>query len=153
VRSDQRGVAGFFEDLPVLIIVLAGVSILVSSAVVASERISERRAQIDLELLAERMLDRMMTSLRDAQDGTILTSSIGSLNISRCSEGYRSGYAYAVGFVQCYPDTEWLRSETSSGAVLAHATGYASRLFNAAGSGGRIVVVEVSVLVWPFEKG
>ncbi len=154
MRADERGVAGFFEDIPVLIIILAGVSILVSSVVIASERISERRLQSDLDLAAERMLARMMTSLRDAQEGTILISSIGSLNISRCSEGPLAACAFAVSFVRYYPGTEWLRSESSSGTVPAHATGHASRLFNAADDGrGQIVIVEVSVFVWSPAKG
>lgn len=152
MRADDAAVAGFFEDLPVLLFVLAGVSTLVLSGVMAAERASEKRLHSELDSAAERLLDSILMSLGAGEDiGNAWISSVGSVNISRCSAQVLDGEACAVNFVQYWPSLQWLRSEAPSMGIPSTNTGYASRVLNAIEDNGLVGIIEVTVHVWHKE--
>ena len=149
VRPDDTAIAGFFEDLPVLLIVLAGVTMLVVSGVAASERLSEQRVQRALDALAARFTDSIMLSLsRSMTHQHISMASIESVNISRCAADALGLECYHVAFVEYFPDVRWVRSESRSEDTLRANTGYAAHLVNAVMPDGGVVIVGVIAIVW-----
>jgi hypothetical protein len=149
VRPDDSAIAGFFEDLPVLLIVLAGVAILVFSGVSASERISRESAQRSLDATAARFVDSIMLSLsRSLTDQHVSLSAIMSVNVSLCAGGTLCHEFYRIAFVELYPDVRWIRVETDAMGVLGGDTGYASRLINAVMDDGAVGIVGVTAFVW-----
>jgi hypothetical protein len=149
MRADDAAVAGFFEDLPVLLIILAGVSVLVLSGVVASERLAEAEREIELDQTASRFVASIMTSLvRDPSMDHTSVALLVSLNISRCACDALDGESWSASLVLLGTFAEWLRTESSAGTQPLADTGYSACLLNAVMDDGLIGVVEVTVLVW-----
>lgn len=146
VRSDEAAVGGFAEDLPVLMFVLAGVCMLVVSAVNATQDAQgvpgpelEHRA----ELFAEGILD--VACVADIPT----VSGLRSLNISDCLQplaGDCTGSFVTVRSV--YPTADTLLSWGSLPTERPDAAGCCSRLADALDDDGTVVVVEVTVIVW-----
>lgn len=149
MRSDETAVAGFFEDLPVLLIILAGVSVLVLSGVTAGERLAELENQAELESLASRFVIAMAVSL--AADPSVehaSMSSVRSLNISRCASDALDAESWSAAVVLLSPSVTWLRTESRTGFEPTTRTGYSSVLLNVVMDDGIVGVVEVKALVW-----
>ncbi len=149
MRADESGVAGFFEDLPVLLIILAGVSVLVFSGATASEHLAEEKIESDLDALAGRFVASIRVSLmRDPSMDHASIAMVKSLNISRCSSDALDDECWSAAFVLLSPSNEWLRAESSPGIAPLTGTGYSSSLFNALLDDGLVGVIEVRILVW-----
>ena len=149
MRSDETAVAGFFEDLPVLLIVLAGVSALVLSGVTASERLAEMENQAELESLAGRFVVTMAVSLNmDPSVEHASISSVRSLNISRCACDALDTESWTAAIVLLRPHVIWLRTESRTVVEPTTSTGYSSMLLNVVMDDGIVGVVEVKALVW-----
>jgi len=149
MRAGDSAIAGFFEDLPVLLIILVGVSVLVLSGAAASERLAEAERERDLGQLASRFVASMIVSLeRDPSMCHTSMALVASLNISRCASEVLDDESWSAAIVLLSPGAEWLRAESSSGSPPMADSGYSSRLFNAVMDDGLIGVVEVSAHVW-----
>jgi hypothetical protein len=149
VRSDDSAIAGFFEDLPVLLIVLAGVATLVLSGVSASERLSRESAQRALDNTAARFVDSIMLSLsKSLTDQHVSLSAIMSVNVSSCTSGVLCHESYRVAFVELYPEVRWLRVEPNAADLSGTDTGFASHLINTVMNDGAVGVVGVTAFVW-----
>ena len=149
MRRDISGVAGFFEDLPVLLIVLAGIATLVVSTAYAGERMRAQSLQDELDYVADRFVDSVVMSL--ATDPLIEHTSISaieSVNATRCACESFGSESFEISFIMRYPTVEWIRSLSCADNPLPLNTGYASRLLSAVLDNGTIGVVEVSAVVW-----
>ena len=145
--TDRSAVAGFFEDIPVLLIVLVGVMSLVLSGVVAAERTQRIENQRQLDLLASRLIDSIAINV--APDPSIEHASLvafASLNFTRCAANVLADESYGISVIQLCPSTEWIRTRAAD--PQGHDTGYASRLFNARLDDGSVGILEVVVFVW-----
>ena len=147
--SDETAIAGFFEDLPVLLIILAGVSLLVLSGVAASERLAEQESQAELKSLAQRFMGSMVASIiTDPSIDHASISSVQSLNISRCASDALDGESWTAAVVLLSPGIVWLQAESSTSSEPTISTGYSSTMFNVVMDNGIIGVVEVRAIVW-----
>jgi hypothetical protein len=63
MKADCDGVAGFFEDLPVLMFVLTGVFIVVAAGVWTSNTLEAQRTRNRLELLADGLLSEIVLDI------------------------------------------------------------------------------------------
>jgi hypothetical protein len=147
VWTDRSAVAGFFEDIPVLLIVLVGVMSLVLSGVVAAGRTQHIENQKQLDLLASRLIDSIAINV--APDPSIEHASLvafSSLNFTRCAADVLADESFGISIIQLYPATEWIRIRPAD--PQGQDTGYASRLFNARSDSGTIGVLEVVAIVW-----
>jgi hypothetical protein len=147
VWTDRSAVAGFFEDIPVLLIILVGVMSLVLSGVVAAERAQHIENQKQLDLLASRLIDSVAINV--APDPAVEHASMvafASLNATRCAANVLDDELFGISVIQLYPSMEWI--QTRSPDPQRQDTGYASRLFNARLDDGSIGVLEVVAFVW-----
>ncbi len=149
VRSDESAVAGFFEDMPVLLIILAGVAVLVISGTFAGERMRDARNQEELDVLASRFVDSVIMSMSaDPYIEHVSLSAIHSVNITRCATETFASESYKISFLLCYPNLERIRSASSLDEFLCEDTGYSSLMMNVVLNDGTIGVAEVSAIVW-----
>jgi len=146
MMRDDAGVAGFFEDLPVMMFVLAGVVCVVVSSTWVCQQIESARAQTELEEAAERIVQRFLADARSAS-GIISVSSLRCLEPSGLPEESEV-VEFALSVAQLYPEAEWLFSHSTSSGEIGGSRGSASRLFNALSDSGTVVIVEVRVVVW-----
>ena len=148
MRADEEAVGGFFEDLPVLVFVLAGVSVLVSSAVWAEQELARDRADAELEFAAEILVGAVCAHLFPA-DGVLPTvDSLRTCNLSQVSLAAAPGQGCAVAVRERYPADLLLYNESVGCSVVPDVVASASRLMNAVDSRGLTVVVEVRASVW-----
>ena len=150
MRADRSGVAGFFEDLPVLMFVLSGVVTLVLTSVFVSERISEDRLDDQLDAVAKRMVDSVASEMLFSCGPDVLptVTSIRALNCSGLVSPLSEGRGYALSVFSMHPSFGCLLSFSSNQSSAPRSTGYASRLLNALGDDGLCVILEVRVIVW-----
>jgi hypothetical protein len=146
---DDSAVAGFFEDLPVLLIILAGVSLLVLSGAEAAQRSAVQDAQAELESLACRFIGSMIVSLNlDHSIEHVSLASVMSLNLTRCACDALDRESWSAAIVLLSPEHRWLRSESVTGSDRPVRTGYSSVLLNVVLDSGAVGVVELMVIVW-----
>lgn len=150
MRTDESGVAGFFEDLPVLAFVLSGVMLLVSSGAWTSSQLAEQRADERLHELANRALASiiqeigslapsdtppMLQSIQQLDFLSLLRDSLGSVHFSVNLS--------ALGQVQ-----SWYKMANDENAGGVSNTASASCLLNAENESGSVLIVMVRVVVW-----
>jgi hypothetical protein len=150
MMADDRGVAGFFEDLPVLMFVLAGVFIIVAAGVWTSDALASQRFHDKLEGLAEELVNDIIHEVTVRAGANQLPSLdiLTSLNLGRVAADSVQSHCYSIAIVERFPTTQWLvNCSKASGSQPFEAAGSAL-LLNALDSHLRVVVVEVEVLVW-----
>lgn len=150
MRSDESGVAGFFEDLPVLAFVLCGVMLLVSSGIWASARIAEQREDELLKRLAERAADAIVETIAPAATDFELPTlqSIDRSNLSEYIQSVLQTVHFLVNLSTEGTASGWsMLISDSYGGEVSH-TASASRLLNVRDGFGLIVVLEVRLIVW-----
>ena len=114
VREDDTAVGGFFEDLPVLVLVLCGVATIIAASVLSSSRISEERQDEWLQEAAAGFADRIVESALQTEGAEYPTiAKLRALNVSRLAAGLPESVGYAVSLVQVYPKFEWLLQNTA----------------------------------------
>lgn len=148
--ADDRGVAGFFEDLPVLMFVLAGVFIIVAAGVWTSDALASQRFHNKLEGLAEELVNDIIHEVTVRAGANQLPSLdiLTSLNLGRVAADSVQSHCYSIAIVERFPTTQWLvNCSKASGSQPFEAAGSAL-LLNALDSQLRVVVIEVEVLVW-----
>ena len=145
---NSEGVAGFFEDLPVLIFVLVGVSVLVMSAAWVSRQNVERELEMGLDDEAFRVAEAVLESFRSDWGAVPRITSIQAKNLSSIN-GVASGCdGYAVTVSQLYPGLSVLATDAAGNPGDSCRTGYGSILFNGVDDHGLIQILEVKVIVW-----
>jgi hypothetical protein len=151
MRGDTDGVGGFFEDLPVLAFVLAGVVSVAGTACWAAEIISEFDASERLEAGADLLVAEVMMELTRSGP-TPPTESIRRADLSVPFGHMAEGTAGAVSIWCVHPSTEpllvaWTAEGEPCDACSARA------FMNALLEDGAVCVVEVRALVWEASQG
>jgi len=150
MKADDAGVAGFFEDLPVLMFVLVGVAMLVLCGTWVSRSLDTIHYQEELDSLAQDLVSSVVSRLlRPETPGLIPSvSSAESTNISDIARGVVGERHFAIAIIMRYPTYEWLNIGSDNDSAPPSATGYGSRLLNALDGSGRTTVIEVRAIVW-----
>lgn len=150
MRLDDKAVAGFFEDLPVLMFILAGVACLVSAGLVSVEVRNEGLLQSELDAAAQSLADNILARLRPDERSMGSLPSVHTLeqtDFNRLQAELSGGYRSSIGLVQLLPICERLYG--SSGVEDPPlSTGYAARFMNAIDESGLVVILELRVIVW-----
>ena len=148
MRIDDSGVGGFFEDLPVMIFVLAGVSSLIMTGAYASEEISRARESEELSFIAVHMVDGLVSHCRPVDGAMPTLGHIRQLNASEICGSLASGRHFAAAMVLRHPGYELLCQGSDSVRGPACDAVSATRLLNALDENGVITIVEVRVVAW-----
>ncbi|MCU0853069.1 MAG: hypothetical protein MUC90_07465 [Thermoplasmata archaeon] len=149
MRHDDAAVGGFFEDLPVLVLVLCGVAAIVSASVWSSGQIADEQSVRELDEIAQRFVDRLVEAALQVEGGGYPSvDKLRVLNISRLAMGLPKAIGYAVSIVEIYPSLEWLLQYVSDGKPISTDASASIRLVNAIDPWSRIVIVEARVIVW-----
>jgi len=149
VRKDEDAVGGFFEDLPVLVLVLCGVATIIAASIWSSGRIADERLDEDLRETAERFADRLVEAAQLTEGVEYPTiDKLRALNITRLAAGLPEDTGYAVSLVQVFPSLEWILQHGSREKPVSEDACASSRLVNAVDEWSRVVIVEVRVVVW-----
>ncbi len=146
MRGDVDAVGGFFEDLPVLAFVLAGVMSVAGTASWASGIMSESDRDEALERSASLLACSVVIELQDAGD-VPTAEAVMRANLSEVLDSLPDGLGCLVS-VWCVHPEDGLLLTVSRGAgehVLACS---AKVLMNAICGGGAVGILEVRVLVW-----
>jgi len=147
--DDTAGVAGFFEDIPVLALVLVGVSTLVASGVHLYALETDERLVQTLHREARELMCRIIREAgAPSPDMLPFAAALEPTNLSRYAAELPDGLGYSVSVVRLHPNPEWLFSIRSSSISQAACTGFASSRLNAIMSDGLVGVFEVRVIVW-----
>jgi hypothetical protein len=150
MKADCDGVAGFFEDLPVLMFVLTGVFIVVAAGVWTSNTLEAQRMRDRLEALAEGLVNEVVleTEARLGGESFPTVSALSHLNLSHLAEGVLPAHHCSIAIIERYPEARWLvhwPDETPDSPIQAVG---AARLLNAFDEHLMVVVVEVRAIVW-----
>ena len=151
MRRDTEAVGGFFEDLPVLAFVLAGVLSVAGTACWTGEQARESGLEVSLE----RSADLLITSVVLSLTGTSATPSMDSIRCAELSEAFccLDQWEAALVSVWCvHPASEpLLVVSTTDGepGLASHQRVFLNALF----PGGTVGIVEVRVLVWASSQG
>lgn len=149
MRFDENGVGGFFEDLPVLVFVIAGVSLLIVSGLRVSSLRGDLEEESSLQYAAE-VFVRMIVA--DAGESGFVRPTAESFNETRIASLANQtigGLSYSVSIVMRYPETEWiLACESAHGAQTPLRVASDSKFLNAIDGNGRSVIIEVTAVVW-----
>jgi hypothetical protein len=149
VRSDIDAVAGFFEDLPVLIYVLSGTLVLASSATWAAQFVSESRDTRSLGHLAESLADKALAEIRNGQPDWHLPTvrSLEGLNLSHLGDDLQ-GRKFAISITMRHPTEDFVFSAGMGDLNDTISTGFCSRFLNALTDDGLVAILELRVIVW-----
>jgi hypothetical protein len=151
MREDIDGVGGFFEDLPVLAFVLAGVLSVAGTACWTAERLSEGDAFERLEACADLLVAEVVTEL--TQSGpTPSTESVRRANLSVPFGHMAEGTACVVSVWCIHPSVELLLVASAAGGEPCGACSVRA-LMNALCEDGAVGVLEVRALVWEAQPG
>lgn len=146
MKADEQAVAGFFEDLPVLALILAGVALLLATGAAVAGRLDAARAHDDLEALAHEFLLGIIVQVGNPENPHILPMLDRVLAVDiRDAPGGLSGYMMSM--TLRHPSVQLLRTE-ATGVPPSSITGYDSALLNAVDDRGFVVILEVRVVVW-----
>ena len=148
MRRDDVGVAGFFEDLPVLVFILAGTLTILISFVSVSGAIQSEEREENLGILANRSLDLIVAELLlDSPAACVNICSVCETELRNMIEEFLGGPCFAISVVMVHPELKWLSNTPVPEQLPAHACS-SSRLLNGFTDDGRIGVLLVRVLVW-----
>ncbi len=151
MRRDDAAVAGFFEDLPVLLFVLAGVAAIVFSGVFSAAQRADGRLQEDLDAAASHMVEGLVAHLAEldlAGNGAPGEDQVRDIDLRSLAGQLAQGHACTISLVRVHPSHEVLARWSMMQESLPKATGYAARVMNAVGESGCFTMLEVRVLVW-----
>lgn len=149
MKLDRTAVAGFFEDLPVLLFVLAGVMTIVVTSTLAAEKFEEQTRQKDLNEWAHDIADTIVrrVQLSAGPNALPLVSSLINLNISADVPQTRPcDFAASVFIV--HPSIKPIIYYSSDPDALPELTGSSVRLMNAIDDQGEVVILKVRTVAW-----
>lgn len=149
MRSDERAVAGFFEDIPITLIVLAGVALIVSSSVWSSARMAEDDRLEGLHAAAQRAANRFVKEIREQSSAVGLPELkwIESINLTALLLPILAPLCFSMN-VSLAGCQHWHVLVEEEGSTPATATGFAHEWFNAVTTEGAVVICEVRLIVW-----
>ena len=146
---DDRGVAGFFEDLPVLVFVLAGTFVIVTSSATVSVELQSDERYKDLETIVNRSLNLVVRSLlEDSSMNGITVRSISESKLALTLSDLLKGFDYSMTITMLHPNLTvvcWVSGPTGEMPADAFSE---SRLLNCITDDGRIGILMVRLLVW-----
>lgn len=150
MRSDRSAVAGFFEDLPVLLFVLSGVVALVLTSVFVSERMAVMRFQERMDVIARDIVDSVATEILLSCGAGVMpaVSSIKAHDFAEVAVRSCGGRSYAVSVLLIHPSYESMVDLSSDMRDQPRSTGFASTLLNALDECALNAIVEVRAVVW-----
>jgi hypothetical protein len=148
MRGDDFGVGGFLEDMPVLVLVLAGVVTLAGTGVWAEELKADARAEAELRSLANNLLDRVQWALSDGSGSCISVNRIAMVNLSGAATTMppRTSWLSSVEIVHPWCELVLLVKSGDEGSATRAAS--ASRLLDAPCDPDWRVLLKVTVIVW-----
>ncbi len=146
MRSDTEAVGGFFEDLPVLAFVLAGVLSVAGTASWTSVMLADDERCEALELAASQLLVKVVSEICGA-DVLPTTESVRRANLSSPMDELPDGVVGLVSVWCVHPVNECLLmvSLCEGEPTIACSEG---ALIDALCDGGMVGILEVRVLVW-----
>lgn len=150
MKADDRGVAGFFEDLPVLMFILAGVASLVLAGAISSRTAGEARRQTELDEAACSLAERLVSEICGGPDSGGRAPSLASIagtNLQALAIQIEPGCTCSISLACLHPEYEWLYGSTGTPDEPG-SCGYADLFFDAIGESGLVMVLELKVLVW-----
>lgn len=148
--ADDSGVAGFFEDLPVLMFVLVGVATLVLCGTWVSRNLNAVQVQEELDSLAEDLVNSVVSQLLRPETPGLMpsVSSAQNVDIPDIASRVVGERHYLIAIISRYPSYTWLNTGSDNDTTLPNATGYCSQLLNVLDGYGRTVLLEVRAIVW-----
>ncbi|MEM3049348.1 MAG: hypothetical protein QXT42_01330 [Thermoplasmata archaeon] len=149
MRRCREGVAGFFEDIPVLAMILVGVSALVASGVSLAKHELAQRSETYLDFQSGKLLESILTEIVSSSPGLPpFESALVSVNLTNCASSLPSCLRYSVSVVRLHPDPSWILTVGDPTSLGQTSTGYSSAIINASLESGLIGIFEVRVIVW-----
>lgn len=150
MRDDCGGVAGFFEDLPVLMFVLTGVFIVVAAAVWTSTTLETQRLRYRLEALAEGLVNEVVLDIQTRLGGESVPTvdGLSHLNLSHLAGGVPPSIRFSVAIIERYPEIRWLAHSFEGNFDSPVSAVGAARLLNALDENLMVAAVEVRAIVW-----
>lgn len=146
MTGDDAAVGGFFEDLPVLAFVLAGVLSVSGTAVWANDVMSDSSEQEAIDRLASLLVSEVTRELSGV-DGLPTVKGVQCANLSETIGLVAEGASYLVSVWCLHPEMECLlRFERYDGEPRV--VGAAHSLLNAIREEGIVEILEVRGLVW-----
>lgn len=150
MNRDDKGVAGFFEDLPVLMFVLIGVISLVLSGIWVARSLDSVHGLDELESFAEMLVDGVLSRLVRPETPGLMSSVAAAqcLDVSGIARDIIGERHCMVSIIARFPYYAWLNMYSDNQTDQPNLTGYCSRLLSAADGQGRTTIVEVRAVVW-----
>ena len=146
MNTDDRAIGGFFEDLPVLMIVLMGTVSVMGTGIWVSEQTESLDRADSLDKAAEEMTDVVLSRLSEGGLTRITLDSIAALQPSSIVPDDGS-LAWTVSIAMIHPWHEVITVMRSEDLGQASVTGWHSRLFNVLHGVSSIGVAEVVAVV------
>lgn len=146
MRQDTSAVGGFFEDLPVLAFVLAGVLSVASTACWSAEELAGGDVLDDLSREAGRALKAAVGSLQPHPCFPTLES-VRVANLSGISQVLGDEYGWMASVWSLHPEVRQILVSGQLGSDPMFARS-AESLINAICDDGTIAILEVRVVVW-----
>lgn len=147
MREDTGAVGGFFEDLPVLALVLAGVLSVASTACWCADQISAHGDSDELSREADRALRAAVRCLLQ-QTSLPTLESVRSSNLTGVGSEIADGWGWMVSVWVLHPYVQevlTLGQVDGEPIILCSAQGF----LNALSDDGSVVILEVRAVVWP----
>ncbi len=132
-----------------LMFVLAGTVTLVVSAVNVTETMGSYRKQEQLDSLAERSADLLLSELVGDNPGvSVIVDSLCCTRLRESTEGFLGEREFAITLVMLHPELIFLHQESMNAGEGIRMSSSASRLLNAATEDGREGILAVRIVVW-----
>jgi len=149
VKRDELGVAGFFEDLPVLLFILAGALTIVISSLSASQVVVLSGEEKELDHLANRCVELLLSEVfGDGQGVAVTVGSVCSTRLYQVAEDFLDSRCFSMGIVMLHPELRWLSQDDCKSRGGSERASAASRLFNALTDDGKTAILVVRIIVW-----
>jgi len=149
VIEDQSGVGGFFEDLPVLMFVLAGTVTVIVSATFSVEVLASQEADKALERLATRCVDLIVAEIMDGHGGVaVIAGALCATKIDRALQDFLGDGEFFASIVMIHPESKRLCTIREAPTEIAGRASSASRMINVLVENGLTGIVVVRALVW-----
>jgi hypothetical protein len=150
MQADDSGVAGFFEDLPVLMFVLGGVSVLILTGAWVAMCEQRARATQELEDVAQELAERLLDQI-GAVDPSLppMIATVEGVRPENVSDELLGSLQASVSVVKLYPEVGWVFTWSSAdGTSAILSTGAHVALFNVRMNDGSVGIAELRVVVW-----
>ena len=148
MRFDGKAVGGFFEDLPVLAVILTGTALLLSAnAFIVGQRCAVDTVRV-LEAAAENLADGVLLELTDGGAMPVPIERLKALEASSADVFVEGCYGWVVAIALLHPWQEAIVNLRSDGAAQVEDAGWHSQLFNVAIGITGVAVAELVAVVY-----